>query len=65
MTNLTIPLPDDRLAKLQELASRLRVSPEELVRLSIEDLLGRPAEAFEQAASHVLKKNEDLYRRLA
>jgi antitoxin FitA len=65
MTNITIPLPDDRLAKLQELASRLRISPEELVRLSIEDLLGRPDEAFEQAARHILKKNEDLYRRLA
>ncbi len=65
MTNLTIPMSDDRLAKLQELASRLGVSPEELVRVSIDDLLTRPAEAFEQAVKRVLTKNEDLYRRLA
>jgi predicted transcriptional regulator len=65
MTNMTIPLPDDRLAKLQELAARLRISPEELVRVSIEELLERPDEAFEQAARHILKKDEDLYRRLA
>ena len=58
-------MPDERLAELHELAVRLGVKPEELVRLSIEELLTRPAEAFERAADYVLKKNEELYRRLA
>jgi predicted transcriptional regulator len=65
MTNITIALPDDRMAKLREIASRLGVTPEDLVRLSVEDLLGGPEEKFDRAAMYVLKKNEDLYRRLA
>jgi hypothetical protein len=33
--------------------------------VSIKELLGAPVEQSEQAAEDVLKKNEDLYRRLA
>ncbi|MBI2504459.1 MAG: DNA-binding protein [Candidatus Latescibacteria bacterium] len=65
MTSLTITLPDDRMLKLQEVASRLRVTPEELARLSIEKLLASPEETFQQAVDYVLKKNAELYRRLA
>ena len=65
MANITIALPDGRRAELHDLAVRLGVKPEELVRLSIEELLTRPVEAFERAAEYVLKKNEELYRRLA
>jgi hypothetical protein len=35
------------------------------VRVSIEELLSRPEDAFKQAAGYVLKKNAELYRRLA
>lgn len=65
MTSLTITLPDDRMLKLQEVATRLRVTPEELARLSIEELLASPEETFQQAVDYVLKKNAELYRRLA
>lgn len=65
MTSITITLPDDRLLKLQAFAARLNVSPEELVRVSIEELLSRPDEAFERAVEYVLEKNTELYRRLA
>ena len=65
MTNITIALPDDRLAKLQALAVRLGVAPEELIRLSVEELVAQPEEAFARAAEYVLKKNQELYRRLA
>jgi antitoxin FitA len=64
MTNITISLPEDRMSKLKEMALGLGTTPEELVLASVEDLLGRPEE-FERAADYVLKKNEDLYRRLA
>ena len=64
MTSLTITLPDDRMLKLQEVATRLRVTPEELARLSIEELLVRPEETFQQAVNYVLGKNAELYRRL-
>jgi len=65
MTTITIALPDDRALKLTEKAIRLGVSPEDLVRVSIEELLARPDEAFEHATDYVLQKNTELYRRLA
>jgi predicted transcriptional regulator len=65
MTSITITLPEDRLAKLREIAARLNVTPEDLARVSIEELLTRPDETFKQAAEYVLQKNSELYRRLA
>ncbi len=65
MTNITITLPDDRIQKLKEIASRFRVAPEELVRASVEELLTRPEEEFQRALEYVLNKNAELYRRLA
>lgn len=65
MTTITISLPDDRLRALKKLSRRLNVSPEELVRISIDELLTRPEETFQQAVEHVLEKNAQLYQRLA
>jgi len=65
MSTITISLPDDRLQKLHEIATRFSVAPEELVRVSIEELLARPEEEFRQALEYVLNKNAELYRRLA
>ncbi len=64
MSAITIALSEDRLLKLQEIAARLGVKPEDLVRVSIEELLARPDEEFERAADYLLKKNAELYRRL-
>jgi antitoxin FitA len=47
------------------MAARLGVRPEDLVRLSLEELLSRPEDDFQRAVEHVLKKNTELYRRLA
>ncbi len=65
MTDITITLPDERLAKLRERAAAYGVSAEELVRAGIDHLIGGPDEEFEKAADYVLKKNAELYRRLA
>ncbi len=65
MAQFTVALPDERLLKLQEMARRLHITPEELVRASIEEIITRPEEEFERAAGFVLKKNAELYRRLA
>lgn len=62
MTTLTITLPEDHLIKLQEAAARLQPTPEELASVSVEELLTRPDETFEQAVSYVLQKNKDLYQ---
>lgn len=65
MTVITVSLPDDHLQKLKEIAMRLGIATEELVRISIEELLTRPEEEFQRALERVLNKNAELYRRLA
>jgi predicted transcriptional regulator len=64
MTTITIALPDDRLLKLQEVAARLGVQPEELILVSVEELLTRPDDAFQRSVDYVLAKNAELYQRL-
>lgn len=65
MNAITVTLSDDRLAQLQEMATRFQVSPEELVRVGVEELLAQPDDVFQQVVAAVLKKNAELYRRLA
>jgi hypothetical protein len=65
MNAITVTLSDDRLAQLQEMATRFQVSPEELVRVGVEELLAQPDDVFQRAVAAVLKKNVELYRRLA
>jgi antitoxin FitA len=65
MTTITVPLPEEQLERLRELARRANVSPEELARAGLEDWLRQPREDFTQAARYVLEKNAELYRRLA
>jgi predicted transcriptional regulator len=65
MSSITINLTDEHLSRLRKIAARFGLSPEELARVSIEELIAQPDEEFEQAADYVLKKNAELYRRLA
>ncbi|MBW4502171.1 MAG: DNA-binding protein [Scytonema hyalinum WJT4-NPBG1] len=65
MNTITIHIPDDRLVKLQATASRLGVSIEELVLMGIEQLVKQPEASFQDAMGYVLKKNAELYKRLA
>ncbi|AMA08423.1 hypothetical protein [Picosynechococcus sp. PCC 73109] len=65
MASITINLSNKRLSRLQKLAQKNQVSPEELLYESIEDLLTNHKKDFTQASSYVLKKNVELYRRLA
>jgi hypothetical protein len=65
MNTITVTLSDERLSELKEKADELGLTPEELVRVSIEELLSRPEDAFRQAVEYVLKKNKELYQRLA
>ena len=62
---LTIRLTSDQMRKLQEYAMQLGISPEELARAGISELLDRPDAAFQPALDYVLEKNADLYHRLA
>ncbi len=65
MTTITVSLPADRWQKLREVAAQYRITPEDLVRVSVEEILACPEEEFRQALDHVLDKNVELYRRLA
>jgi len=65
MSVVTIPLSEEQLRKLQEKARRLRVPPEVLLMATVEDLLARPEEDFRRAMEYVVRKNAELYRRLA
>jgi predicted transcriptional regulator len=65
MTTITIPLSDDRMRRLKELAEEAGLTPEEMIRASLEEWLSRPKEDFARAADYVLRKNAELYRRLA
>jgi hypothetical protein len=65
MTSITITLTEDRLARLREIAARLKITLEDLARVGIEELLTRPDETFQRSAEYVLQKNSDLYRGLA
>jgi hypothetical protein len=46
-------------------AARFGLAPEDLARAAIADLLATPRDDFKAAAERVLRKNEELYRRLA
>ena len=65
MATVSINLSDDRIAALERLAAGLGVTKEELVRASVEELLGADSKNFSSAAQYVLDKNAELYRRLS
>ena len=65
MATLAITLSEEKLAQLKEKADRYQMTPEELLQVSLEELLTRPDEDFQRAMSCVLAKNAELYRRLA
>jgi hypothetical protein len=62
---LPVELTDTQLESLRERAKSLGISVEQLVSAAVSDLVGRPADDFERAATRVLSKNQELYRRLA
>ena len=62
---LSIELNETEGTRLRDEAARLGVEPEDLARAALVDLLRNEDEEFRKAAEHVLRKNEELYRRLA
>ena len=62
---LTIDLSRAQAERLRQEAERLGLAPEDIVRAAVADLLATPGDDFKTAAERVLRKNEELYRRLA
>ena len=62
---LATELSPAQIERLRQEAERLDVAVEDLARAVLADLLTTPGEDFKTAAERVLRKNEELYRRLA
>ena len=62
---VTIDLSPAQGERLRQEAERLGLTPEDLARAAVTDLLATRADDFEAAAKRVLQKNQELYRRLA
>ena len=62
---VAIELTAGQAALLRQQAARLGVPAEELARAAVVDLLTSRAEDFSAAAEHVVRKNAELYKRLA
>ena len=62
---IAIELNAIQTERLKAIAADLGVDAEELAQAAVADLVSANAEDFESAASRVLEKNRELYRRLA
>ena len=62
---LSIDLSPAHADRLRLEAERLGLTPKDLARAAIVNLLATTGDDFQAAADRVLKKNEELYRRLA
>jgi hypothetical protein len=62
---LSIDLSPAQADRLRLEAERLGLTPEDLAKAAIADLLATTAEDFKAAADRVLQKTAELYRRLA
>jgi len=65
MVGLRIELPEEAIEKLKNLADERNMSPEQLVAQTVLDLLAQPDEELEHELDYLLKKHDELLRRLA
>lgn len=65
MARITVEIDDSKAALLQEKAEKFGILPDQFLTASIEDLIGQPEPAFEEAMRKVVSKNKELYQRLA
>ncbi len=62
---LDIDLTPAQAERLRQEAERLKITPEELARAAVTDLLTERDQDFTVVAERVLEKYRELYRRLA
>jgi len=65
MEQLTITVPDEIAAQLKTVAKKTGVRPEEFLLASLQEKLASLDSEFINAMKYVLKKNAELYKRLA
>jgi hypothetical protein len=62
---LAFEIPQAQAEKLRTEAERLGLSPEDLDRAALTDLLAAPDAEFQAVAARIVAKNRELYKRLA
>jgi hypothetical protein len=62
---VSVEIPPAVEEQLTRTAERLKVSVDDLAAAAVRDLIAQPDDDFERAATRVLEKNRELYRRLA
>ena len=65
MSTITVEIDDSKAALLQKKAEQFGMLPDQFVTASIEDLIGQPEPAFDEAMRKVISKNKELYKRLS
>jgi len=65
MEQITITLPREVAEQLKNASKKIGVKPEELVLSSLQEKLANLDSDFTDAIRYVLKKNAELYKRLA
>ena len=65
MTTLTLELTDEQAQQWTKEAERLNLTPTQLVMQSVEERLSGRKKYVSQTIKQIIKKNEELYRRLA
>ncbi|TVQ61888.1 MAG: DNA-binding protein [Spirulina sp. DLM2.Bin59] len=65
MDATTISSPTGQVQKLRDIATENGISPEVLLSSKTEFQQSQSKHSFNEAASYVLEKNAELYRRLA
>jgi len=65
MEQLTIALPAEVATQLRTTAKNLGIKPEDFMLASLQEKLAKLDAEFINAMKYVLKKNAELYKRLA
>ncbi|MCH8874091.1 DNA-binding protein [candidate division KSB1 bacterium] len=65
MEHLTISLPEEVAAQLKDASKKIGIKPEDLVLVSLQEKLANLDSEFTDAMKYVLRKNAELYKRLA
>ncbi|MEA1911279.1 MAG: DNA-binding protein [Spirochaetota bacterium] len=65
MVTVTVEIDDSKAVILKEKAQKFGLLPDQFVTATIEDLISIPEPEFNKALEKVLRKNKELYKRLA
>jgi len=65
MEHLTISLPEEVATQLKDASKKIGIKPEDLMLVSLQEKLANLDSEFTDAMKYVLRKNAELYKRLA